>query len=372
MNLKSLSRSIFCACAIFCSNYLSSQNLLDTSSWLVGQGNVTGFNVSGNPEENIREVGINNNGNEVVLWKATPDINTFEDGGWNSDYIPIDNTKTYRLTVWIKKTNSDSGVTSFGTNSITNGTQNLLQLNGSINPYPYFWNGDLPQNNRWYLLVGFVHDKNHISTISQGKIYDGVTGDVVADMTDYKFNANATFLMHRSYLYSVTNIYDRQFFWDPRIEVAEGNETPIEDLLNISQNPKLLFSYDNAGNQKQRFYCAMPGCTIPDPPAGRPANETPEIKIEIEDEENEVDVVKVELSPNPTNGIVTVKLNTTSGITLTDNINIYNISGTLINSFLCGSKNELDIDLSNFSSGIYFVHLHLSNGEGITKQIIKN
>ena len=350
---------------------LFSQNLLDTSTWTIGNGSVTGFNIIGSNDENIRELGVNHDGDQTILWKVEPDFISSLDGGWNSDYVSINNTKTYRLSVWIMKTNSDSGATSFGTNSITNGNQNLIQLNGNAQPYPYFWNGDLPQLNRWYLLVGFVHNRFHSSTISEGKIYDGITGQAVESITDFKFNSNATTLMHRSYLLSTTDPYDRQYFWEPRIDLVDGFEPPVDALLNISQNPKLLFTYDNAGNQKQRFYCSVPGCSIPNAPAGRSAEENIETKDPIVELE-ELDEIKVTLSPNPTKGIISIKLNSDSKISISNNINVYNSSGTLVSSVPSQLKDELEIDLTNLSTGIYFVHIHLSNGTSVTKQIIKN
>lgn len=375
MNLKSLLKYVFFTLAISLSGELFSQNLLDTSSWLVGYGSVTGFNKSGTFEENVRELGINHKGDEVVLWKAVPDTNEIRDGGWDSDFITINNTNTYRLSVWIKKTHSHSGTTSFGTHSITGGNYNLLSLNDFPYPYPYFWNGDLPQLNRWYLLVGFVHNKDYSSSISHGKIYDGVTGEVVGNTTDFKFSTNAINLMHRSYLYGETNLYNRQYFWGPRIDLVDSTEPSIEVLLSISENPKLIFTYDNAGNQKQRFYCDVPGCSIPEPPAGRPTEEITEIKDEIadlEELEDDTNEIKVSLSPNPTKGSVLVRLNSHLDISLLHDVNIYNSGGVLVLTKPSQSKNELEIDLTNLSIGVYLVHIHLSNGTSFSKTIIKN
>jgi len=372
MNLKTLLRYFLCTIAFSFTGELFSQNLLDTSTWTVGSGNVAGFNISGTANNNIRELGTNHNNDEVVLWKAVPDSNNGIDGGWESDYITINNSNTYRLSVWIKKTNSNDGYTYFGTHSITGGTQNVTGLNGNFSPYPFFWYGDLPQLNRWYLLVGFVHDKNHSSTLSEGKIYDGVTGEAVLNMTDFKFNSNATTLMHRAYLHSDSNIYDRQYFWNPRIDRVDGGEIPINDLLSISQNPKLLFTYDNAGNQKQRFYCAVQGCSIPDPPAGRAANETLESIEELIEVGDLSDEIKVTLYPNPTSGLVQISLNKQSEISFSHDVNIYNNAGILVSTIPSNSKKELEIDLTNLSSGMFLVHVHLSNGISLTRQIIKN
>lgn len=376
MNLKSQFRYILCIVSfLFAKELFSQQNLLDVVSWTVGSGSVNGFNKSGESHENIREVGPNHKGDEVILWKAVPDISQPLDGGWDSDFISIDNTKTYRLSVWIKKTNSHSGATYFGTHSITGGNNNLLTLYGSPNPYPFFWAGDLPQLNRWYLLVSFVHDKDYSSSLHHGKIYDGVTGEVVESIDDFKFSANATNLMHRSYLNGETNPYNRQYFWEPRIDLVDSTEPSIEELLSISENPKLFFTYDNAGNQKQRFYCEAPGCSIPEPPAGRAYEENSEIQekiVDIEELGEDANEIKVLLSPNPTKGLVSIKLNSNSDVSLSNNINVYNNSGVLVLTIPSQSKNQLEIDLNNLSIGTYLIHIHLNNGTSISKTIIKN
>lgn len=359
-----------------------SQNLLNTSSWTVGTGSVSGFPVNGSDSENVRELGLNHIGEEVVLWKAVPDINNDADGGWNSSYYPIDNTKTYRFSVWIKKTNTFNGTSYFGCQEWTNSMDlhSLLNLNGGFHNNPYFWhnyNGynQLPHLNRWYLLVGFIHHKDYAQTINHGAIYDGVTGELIQNITDFKFHSNTTEIRHRAYLYYDPNINDRQYFYDPRIDIVNISMPTINELLSVNEGSSLILAYDNAGNQKQRFYCAVGGCSVPPPSAGRPSEEYLESKENIVDLEELIDETKeveVLLSPNPTKGLVLLRLNSISDISLSHDVNVYNIAGVLIKSITSNSKNELKIDLTNLSSGMYLVHIHLSNGASLTKQIIKN
>ena len=126
------------------------------------------------------------------------------------------------------KTNSNDGTTYFGFNANSSGS---LRLDGTYNNNPYFWSGDLPKLNRWYLLVGYVHKSSHTGTANTGGIYDGTTGEKIKTITDYKLKNTVTSLRHRSYLYFDTNTLDRQYFYEPRIEPITGNEPTILELL---------------------------------------------------------------------------------------------------------------------------------------------
>ena len=222
-------RELLCA-LLFC-NALISQNLLDTSTWTIGSGSVTGFSQHGRTAENSRAYGKDRLGNNVILWKATPDATSGADGGWNSAYYSVDSNKPYRFSVWIKKTTSTSGTTYFG---FDESSDKIRGLNGTSHDNPYFWSGDLPRLGRWYLLVGFVHESSYTSRASQGAIYDGVTGKIVKSIMDYKMESSAVSLRHRSHLSYDTNASNQQYFYAPRMELLSGSEPTIQDLLGVS------------------------------------------------------------------------------------------------------------------------------------------
>ncbi len=358
---------------------INSQNLLDTSTWTIGSGNVGGFYSNGSAAENIREYGLNHIGENVILWKAVPDASNNSDGGWNSTYKTIDNTKKYRLSVWIKKTNSNTGITYFGCQQWNyekvTGIYNILYLNGTIRDNPYFWSGDLPKLDRWYLLVGFVHEKNSSVTANQGGIYDGITGELVQNITDYKFDALTNKLRHRAYLYYDTNTSDRQYFYAPRIELVNGGEYTLNQLLSLNPNSELQFAYDDSGNQKQRFYCPDSSCPTPTPPAGKSTTKknsiVEETKIEAEEQINFDDQLKI--YPNPTQDVVYVKIQPEL-LAKTESVKIYNTNSSLIKTLKINNpRHNLEVDLAGKPSGVYFLHIHLNDGSpSITKKIIKN
>ncbi|PYF74186.1 hypothetical protein B0O44_104357 [Pedobacter nutrimenti] len=207
-------------------NYSHAQNLLNMDGWTIGQGSTGVFGRNGTEIENIREWGEGPNGKRVILWKSQPDGLANEDGGWNTNPIAIDHTKMYRFTVWMKKTNSTNGVSYFGCDYVAD-------LDNSPHANPYFWNGKLPELNKWYLLVGYIHGSGDDTQVHMGGIYDGVTGIKVLNCTDFKFFVGTTSTYHRTYLYYDPNVNDRQYFYAPRVDVVNGNEPSVESLLGI-------------------------------------------------------------------------------------------------------------------------------------------
>ena len=205
----------------------TSKNLLNVN-WALGSGSIGAFGQNGSATENVREWGETPYGGRGILWKAVPDAVSGADGGWGYSNIPIDHTKTYRLSVWVKKTGNTDGTTYFGT---TQSETQILNLAGTGNSNPYFWASDLPELNKWYLLVAYVHGSGDTTTTSYGRIYDGTTGKAVVNMTDFKFPTSATVLTHRTYLYYNTNTTNRQYWWSPRVDEVNGDEPGIGGLL---------------------------------------------------------------------------------------------------------------------------------------------
>lgn len=222
--------------ALFATMAFSQNNLIDYSTWTVGSGSVPGFGANGPAIENEREIGTNPHGDQEVLWKAVPSGNSSQDGGWNGTYFNIDHTKTYRFTTWIKKTGNTVGTTYAGLYTRTAGSPHTtLDLDGTPRSNAYFWYGDLPQIDKWYLVVGFVHGSAHTGTTVIGGVYDPATGaKVLNGIRDFKFSTDAVRMMHRAYLFYNTNTTNRQFFWGPTVYEVNGQEPTIEQLITPS------------------------------------------------------------------------------------------------------------------------------------------
>lgn len=351
-------------------------NLIDVSRWEVGSGGCYGFSRNGSDAENSREWGVNHLGKNVMLWKATNDVARDADGGWNTSPYRIDHTKTYRLVIWLKKTNSNDGYSYFGTYSISDGAHHILNLNdNAVNQNPYFWLGDLPELNKWYMLVGFIHGSNYSAKTNHGGIYDTETGEKIKTIRDFKFKTTAKMAQHRAYLYYDVTEADEQYFWAPRLEMVTGQNIPsINELLQINEGSKVTFSYDNAGNQIRRKYCKDINCSESFQRAEHLAEASLPDELIAKDDKDEIianSTKTIKIYPNPTSSKVTIKLPNNILDNLED-IQIYNTNAVLIRSVQNNYSSFLNIDLKNLPSGVYFVHLHIKGGDSITRKIVKN
>lgn len=216
-----------------CSFSFAQTNLLDTSTWTVGSGSVSGFPQYGSTTENLRELDTDPFGNQSIIWKCIPDSSS-SSGGWESDTFPIDHTKTYRFTVWMKKTNSFSGSEVFATEAYdVNGNDTAKTLSDVASANPIFI-GNIPALDKWYLYVGFVHHSSYSDTTSLGGIYDPITGNKVMANGDFKFSTTSVTAKHRAYYWQGVDATDILSLYDPTVFLVDGNEPTIAEMLNPS------------------------------------------------------------------------------------------------------------------------------------------
>jgi len=206
------------------------RNLLDPSTWVVGtSGNQIGFTEYGLDGCNIIELGIDPYGRSNPLWKCL-DIDTAatNDGGFLTEWIPIDANRTYRFMVFCKRLSSD-GHYYFGLHS--NGSVHALTLAGADDTNPYFWTGDSPEADRWYLSVGYVHGSGTSVSLSMGGVYDMVTGAKIRSCVDFKWIAGTSQARLRTFLLNSAILNNAAWLWNPSIELCDGTEEPIESII---------------------------------------------------------------------------------------------------------------------------------------------
>jgi hypothetical protein len=207
------------------------RNLLDTSLWKVGGSGTQGyFGVNGSSSEaNVIEY-ENPWGVKEKTWAVLRNDSTSDaDGGWNVTGRPIDNTKKYRLSVWIKRENVGNGTTYFGCQS--NSVCNLGTT--TVNGNPYFLAGNFSEtHNQWVLFVGYIQPHDYATALNEptNGLYTS-SGVRVGGATDYKWAPTATTGGHRTYLYYSTSTEERQYWQRPRFEMCDGTEATITDLL---------------------------------------------------------------------------------------------------------------------------------------------
>ena len=220
-------------------------SLINMSTWTVGIGGATGYNANGNPtSENERFSGTNPWGDTDIIWGSFPSGNGYDDGGWNTPYFNIDNTKLYRFSVWVRRTSATFGGT-FYLGMYANGSGSRRMDNSAAEGNAY-WHcsgtGSLTQN-VWYLFVGHVYPwtttytGKHPNTgyylinnpVKQGEI-DGCnigTGDL-------KWSSDSTQGVHRTYHYYCADNTTRLQFYDPRVDLIDGTEPTIYELVTRS------------------------------------------------------------------------------------------------------------------------------------------
>jgi hypothetical protein len=235
-------------------------NLIDSSTWLLANpiassqvgtsgGALFGLNQD-NANENAIIMASAPDGVLRPVWKAGPSIGGIgvgADGGWDGGAVPINSLKTYRWALWMKVVTLTSG------GSFYLGCQPSTVAaipTGVTDSNPYFTVVS-PSNfvlGRWYLVIGFVLPSNFGTTPpspTAGGVYDGVTGERVDGVgADFKWVVGNPTSSLRAYQY-YTTAGAVMHFWAPRLEMCNGSEPTIKELLAPALESKSIV-YDNA------------------------------------------------------------------------------------------------------------------------------
>ena len=231
-------------------------SLINTNAWAVGQTDDVGYyGRNGSVGENARVLDTDPWGNSSVLWETRANGNNNDDGGWNTNYFTIDRTKLYRFSVWVRRTTATSGGTFyFGTNS-NGGVFSTNDGTEKGNPY---WEcsgtGALTQN-QWYLVCGHIYPSNTSYTGNHPDSgYYTVAGGTTKNrnlnycniVSDLKWGPTSTTAQHRTYhFYSADSTTRLQFAW-PRIDVCDGKQPSIGELL--TRSPSIWYDLSGLGN----------------------------------------------------------------------------------------------------------------------------
>lgn len=217
-------------------------SLINTDSWTVGSGSVDGYGQNGNTGENTRLYDTDPWGNQSIVWGTYASGDNGADGGWNTNYPSIDPTKLYRFSVWVRRTSSTAaGTFYFGTGA---GGAEVMGTSDSAtkgNPYWECTGTSALTQNQWYLVCGHVYP--HFTTYSgrhPNTGYFTVAGGTTKVMdvngcnigSDLKWNSASSSAVHRTYHYYCGDATTRLQFFAPRIDVCDGNEPSISELLS--------------------------------------------------------------------------------------------------------------------------------------------
>lgn len=226
---------------------------LNTDSWSIGTGSVAGYGVNGGATESQRLYDSDPWGNQNIVWGTYPLGDGYADGGWNGDYFSINSQKTYRYSIWVKRTSSTAGG-SFYFGLYTNGTNHVYSLSSGAaenNPYWHYCGIGTFTQNQWYLFVGHIFPSGYSGTTAHPTSGCYLAGNVVKSgnnggniPNDAKFPSDATTAMMRVYHYYCGDSTSRLQFAFPRVDLVDGNEPSISEL--ILNSPKVL--KDLSGN----------------------------------------------------------------------------------------------------------------------------
>ncbi|MEM1340502.1 MAG: fibronectin type III domain-containing protein [Bacteroidota bacterium] len=235
--MNTILRIITTLCLLLSVAIGSTQNLISTAGWTAGQGSVTGFTALGDTAENVRALDTDPFNNQSIIWQCITDGGTGFNGGWETSPLSIDPLKTYRFSLWIKKTGTGNGSETFAI-KVQNTSGNdisIAELNGTLEGNAIF-ESTTPPLGEWTLYIGYIHASDYTGTTDIGGLYDGVTGNKLTSSslqpTDYKFTAESAFVEFRAYLWSSTTIGNVMHTYDPRVYEVNGSEPTIQDLLN--------------------------------------------------------------------------------------------------------------------------------------------
>ena len=233
-------------------SYKGKKSLITWTSWTLGSGGTSGYGQNGSTVENERISASDPWGNTSVVWETRPTGTTDADGGWNTDWFNIDRNKLYRYSVWVRRTSASTGGT-FYFGMYANGDGSRRTDNSAVEGNAY-WdcrNISWMTQNQWYLVVGHVYPAGTTFTGQNAEtgVYTtaGRFGNVNACNigTDLKWSSNSTQGLHRTYHYYCPDSTSRLQFHQPRVDLIDGTQPTIQDLLNNAESTWFDLSKNN-------------------------------------------------------------------------------------------------------------------------------
>lgn len=152
------------------------------------------------------------------------------DAAGGTRYAVINNTDKFSYSDLSADGTTLTGIPESGTWAISqNHADNVKIMQLETNAY--FVSGDLPEVDKWYLVVGYVQGRNDTDYTDRGAVYDGETGNRVASAGNFMWFDESTYVKNRVYMfYSDNNPEQIQHAFGPRFEEI-SNAPHINSLL---------------------------------------------------------------------------------------------------------------------------------------------
>jgi len=270
-----------------------SPNMINYSVWTTGSNGISSntslygsneFSLNGSSDENVRIESVDPFGDtQSVIWvsnsmdsisgrtvSGTTSLSSSGDGGWNGSKFSIDPTKMYRFSVWTKRNGMTIGPSASGSfylgfysydkNSALIDARSKVSGLTNSNSYFHYTPNSIPSNvlnvrppllgglDVWTLVVGHVwptnsptasfivgsdvnglplnynHQDSGIWTRAGGKVGNLVVGDWI-------WAGTASKALLRTYLFYSDDVTATQSFVYPRVDLVDGTEPTIQQLL---------------------------------------------------------------------------------------------------------------------------------------------
>jgi hypothetical protein len=145
----------------------------------------------------------------------------------------------------MKRTSSTTGGTAYLGGTAWDAAQYLKRTVDGVdepNPYWYYSNISSFTQNVWYLVVGHLYPYNTTYTgrHPDSGLYNAGSAVKVADIGgntvggDFKFSSTSTYAYHRVFHYYCGDNTSRLQFYDPRVDLVDGKQPSITELVNYS------------------------------------------------------------------------------------------------------------------------------------------
>lgn len=138
----------------------------------------------------------------------------------------------------------------------------------------------------------------------------------------------------------------------------------------FSQNATLNFKYDAAGNQVKYYYCLNGTCYKQQRGVyARTADSHNDDPFAVDTEPNNEEILQSDFKiyPNPTSGLVNLHLHNL----VFETIEIFDINAKRILQIDTKNKEFIEIDLSAYPTGTYLLSALQTDGQIVTRKIIK-
>jgi hypothetical protein len=217
-------------------------------------------------------------GDPRMVWRAVNHSVDSSISGWNGGFwstpTPIDRTKLYRYSVWVQRMDANAGELYIGTGY--GGVNN--KITGAEQTNPYFTvatvgSSRIPTSRvgQWLLVVGHIHPEGTASGANSnhpnsgwyalgggGLTYAAPMENSISVSTnnysDYIWRSDATISSLRVGLYGSNVLGTEARFMLPRIDLVDGTEPTIAELL--ANTPNTI--YDISGKGQNMYALSQP------------------------------------------------------------------------------------------------------------------